>query len=247
MLSRLRKDSESQEPMRQPVELTRRAIASVLNLSAQVIGGSAQNTTETVFQLYGRDQTGDSQVNISGLHLRGDFPAMNFSNLTVIKSSFSGYKKLLSCKFQNSQFMYCSFDLCFDPSARSSSLDPQSLDQTCELGDLREFLTLARAGKKDENRLVEAEAKKFLHSFFKGDRFIDNRKRYVRFSTKVPGLADNKFDRVIAAGYLAVKCEKEIADFYEIDDKFKPSVRRLLTDNYTDAAMRKFFSFLRSN
>jgi hypothetical protein len=246
LISQLRKNAELQDPARQTdVELSRRAISSLLNLAAQVVGGSAQHITETVLRLYGMNPMIGSPVTISGLNLRGEFPTMDFSNLTVTNSRFTGYKKLLACKFQNTRFMYCSFDLCFDQSIQTSSLDPQSLDQTCELGDLREFLTLARAGKQAENRMVEAEARKFLHSFFKGDRFTDNKKAHIKFSTKVPGLADKKFDRIVSAGYVTLKREKEIDNFYEIADGFRPSVRRLLTDNYTDSTMRKFFAFLR--
>ncbi|MFZ5773665.1 MAG: hypothetical protein ACOY4W_19765 [Thermodesulfobacteriota bacterium] len=119
------------------------------------------------------------------------------------------------------------------------------LDQTCELGDLREFLALARAGKQEENRVIETEARKFLHSFFKGDRFTDNNKAHIRFSTKVSGLAEKKFDRIISAGFITLKREKEVDRFYEVDVSFRTSVRKLLVDNYTDSTMRKFFAFLR--
>lgn len=246
LISRLLKGADLQDSAHQTNgKQNRRAISALLNLTAQVVGGSAQHITEMVLRLYGINSEIGLPATISGLHLRGDFPTMDFSNLTVTKSRFKGYKKLLGCKFHNTQFMYCSFDLCFDPSIRTSSLDSQSLDQTCELGDLREFLALARAGKQDENRLVEAEARKFLHSFFKGDRFTDNNMAHIRFSTKVPGLAEKKFDRIISAAYIALKCKKEIDTFYEVAGSFRPSVRKLLVDNYPDSTMRKFFVFLR--
>lgn len=246
LVSRLRKSADSQDLARQTDgEQARRAIASLLNLSAQVVGGSAQHITDMIHRLYGINPSIGAPATISGLYLRGDFPTMDFSNMTVTKSRFNGYKKLLACKFQSTRFMYCSFDLCFDSAIHASSLDTQSLDQTCELGDLREFLALAGAGKKAENKMVETDAKKFLHSFFKGDRFTDNNKSHIKFSKKVPGLADKKFDRVISAGYVTLKREKEVDRFYEISDSFKPSVRKLLTDNYTDSTMRKFFAFLR--
>ena len=246
LILRLLKDVALQDSAHQSNgKQSRRAISALLNLTAQVVGGSAQHITEMVLRLYGINSAIGLPATISGLHLRGDFPTMDFSNLTITKSRFTGYKKLLGCKFHNTRFMYCSFDLCFDPSIRTSSLDSQSLDQTCELGDLREFLALARAGKQDENRLVEAEARKFLHSFFKGDRFTDNNMAHIKFSTKVPGLAEKKFDRIISAGFISLKCKKEIDKFYEVDVSFRSSVRKLLVDNYPDSTMRKFFAFLR--
>lgn len=56
---------------------------------------------------------------------------------------------------------------------------------------------------------------------------------------------EKKFDRIVGAGYITLKSDKEVDKFYAIDRSFMPSVRRLLTDNYTDSTMRKFFTFLR--
>lgn len=246
LISKLRPKADAKDPEEQSEnEGARRAISSLLNLCAQVLGGSSLHVTEMVFRLYDVRLSENMPNSIKGLYLRGDFPAMDFSNLTILDSRFSTYKKLLSCKFQNTKFISCMFDQCFDPSVASSSLEPQYLDSTCDIGDLKEFLTLARAGKQDEAKLVESAARKFLHSFFKGDRFTDNNKAHIKFSTRVPGLADNKFDRLIGAGYLTVKREKAVDTFYEIADNFRPSVRKLLTDNYPDSNMRKFFAFLR--
>jgi hypothetical protein len=200
--------------------------------------------TDTVLHLYQLEKDEQSVLTISGLYLRGDFPAMDFSNLRITNSRFLGYTKLLSSKFKDTKFMYCVFESCFDPTVHSSSLEPKFLDQTCDLGDLREFLTLARAGKKDEQALIETEARKFLRSFFRGDRFVDTKPLHIKFSNKVAGLADNRFSRIVAEGYLRLKVEKEIAKFYEIDESFRPSVRKLLMDNYIDARMHRFFRFL---
>ena len=224
----------------------RRAIASVLNLATHVCGGSTAHITELVLRIYQVQRSSPEEVvTLSGLQVHGDLPAMDFSNLTIVNAKFSNYKNLLAGKFDNSKFMYCTFDLCHDPLNRSSSLKPQFLDKSCELGDLREYITLSTAGKQDENRVIEAEARKFLHSFFRGSHFDDNRKGLIRFSTKVPGLADNKFDRIIAEGFLAVSKDKKDATFFEIADWFRPSVRRFLTDNYNDVNIRKFLLFIR--
>lgn len=93
-------------------------------------------------------------------------------------------------------------------------------------------------GQAAEIRRLKAELKRVTEE-------RDNNKAHIKFSTRVPGLADNKFDRLIGAGYITVKREKEVDTFYEIANTFRPSVRRLLTDNYPDSSMRKFFAFLR--
>ena len=226
-------------------EAARRALASLLNLVAHVLGGSMSLVRENILGVYGIEDPVDTTTNIDGLFIKGDFPAFDFSNLTVLNSRFENYSKLLASKFHNTKFMYCTFERCFDSNFRSANLNASHIDHSCEIGDLREFLTLSRAGKQEENKIIESEAKKFLHCFFKGDRFIDNRKIHIKFSGKIPGLADNKFDRLIIEKYIIVKRVKEIDTFYEIADNFKPSVRRLLTDNYPDALMKRFFAYIR--
>lgn len=127
------------------------------------------------------------------------------------------------------------------------SLNQSMIDASCEIGDLRDAFEVSRASKVDEKKMIEAEVKKFLHGFFKGGHFTDNRRGFLRFSNKVPGLADSKFDRLVANGYLAVKREKVIDTFYEISEFFRPSVRRFLTNGYPDAQMKKFFAFVRGS
>ena len=113
------------------------------------------------------------------------------------------------------------------------------------MGNLRDVLNLKSADKQQEAKMIEAEAKKFLHCFFRGDRFTDNNRMHVKFSSKVPGLGDNKFDRLIANGYLRIKEKKEVDVFFEIVPDFRPSVRRFLSDNYPDARMKQFLGFIR--
>jgi hypothetical protein len=245
LIAHLRREVKSSNSTGHDNELVKRSIASILNFVAHFFGGSAQQTTELVLKLYQVETSRpDLQTRLSGLYIHGDFPPMDFSNLVITDSQFTNYKGFLVGRFTNSKFLFCNFDQCFNPSVHTSALDPASLDQTCEIGDLRDFINLSLAGKQDKLRMVEAEAKKFLRSFVKGDQFRDNKKELIRFSTKVSGLAKNRFDRLVSAEYFAVKEEKEIATFYEISDSFRPSVRRLLTDNYTDSKMRKFFKLI---
>ena len=141
--------------------------------------------------------------------------------------------------------MYSVFEDCSESDVVNSSLDPRMIDPTCDAGGLRDAFMLAKATKADEQAMVQSEANRFLHSFFRGDRFIDNKKAHIRFSTKVPGLAPEKFDRLIANEYICLVREKTIASFYEISTHFKPSVRKLLTDGYPDAKMKQFLTFIR--
>lgn len=227
-------------------EPARKAIASLLNLYAAVVSKTMAGVTERILDIYGVAACSDEKAAIDGLFICGDFPALDFTNLTVTNSRFHNYRRLLASRFRNTRFLFTSFENCGDPEISSISLDHSMIDPSCEIGDLREILDLSKSGKKEEALMVIAEATKFLHSFFRGDRFIDNNRVHVRFSNKVPGLSDTKFDRLIANGYMQIKRVKEVDTFYEIADAFRPSVRRLLTNNYPDAMMKDFLQFIRT-
>jgi hypothetical protein len=226
-------------------ETARRAIAALLSLYASVASGSMQLLTEKILNVYGVSMKPKASATIEGLFIRGDFPPLDFTDLNVVSSKFQYYPRLLASKFLRTKFIFTSFDGCGNVDIKTTTLTESMIDPSCELGDLRDSLSLFRTGKYEAAKIVEAEAKKFLHCFFKGDRFTDNNRLHVKFSNKVPGLSDNRFDRLIGSGYLSIKSKKEVDTFYEISASFRPSVRRLLTDNYPDAQMKGFFSFIR--
>jgi hypothetical protein len=93
--------------------------------------------------------------------------------------------------------------------------------------------------------MIQAEVTRFLHSFFRGDRFVDNKRAHIKFSTKVPGLAPDKFDRLLSVGYFQLTKAKTIGDFYEIAPDFRASVRKFLTDGYPDGKIKRFIAQLR--
>lgn len=227
-------------------ESARKAIASLLNLYAAVVNKTMTGITERVLDIYGASVSPDTKAAVDGLFICGDFPTFDFTNLTVTNSRFHNYRRLLASRFRDTRFLFTSFENCGAPEITSISLDHSMIDSSCEIGDLREILDLSKSGKEEEAQMVIAEVKKFLHSFFKGDRFIDNNRVHVRFSNKVPGLSDTKFDRLIANNYIQIKRVKEVDTFYEIAGAFQPSVRRLLTNNYPDAMMKEFLLFVRA-
>lgn len=206
---------------------------------------SAEEVSEQVLGLYGVTGSNASQRTIAGLFLSGEFPVFDFSNLTVTRSRFVRYKKFMWSKFDNSKFMYSVFEGCADDRALRPSLDLEMIDSTCDAGDLRDALSAVRNAKSQEAALVQAEAVKFLHSFFRGDRFIDNRTEHIKFSTKVPGLSLAKFNKIVGAGYVVKSKEKTVADFYEVAESFQRSARKLLVDGYLDARMKSFLASLR--
>ena len=93
--------------------------------------------------------------------------------------------------------------------------------------------------------MIESEAKRFLQSFFKGDRFTDKSKQYINFSTKVGRLTEAEFDKLIAKEYVRLRIKKTVDSFYEINPTFQESVRRLITNSYVDSRMKSFFTYLK--
>lgn len=220
------------------------AIASLLYLYLGSQNLSIDITTSKLLSIYGLSDSTTSIRTLEGLFIKGAFPSIDFSNLIVTQSGFSGYKNFLSCRFNDTKFMYSVFHDCANFNLTKTSLDSSMIDGTCDPGDLREVFVLVKANKADERAMIQREVVVFLRSFFRGDRFIDNKKGYIRFSNKVPGLAPERFDRLISLGYFHLTKAKSVADFYEVSSDFKASVRRLITDGYPDGKMKGFISNL---
>lgn len=222
------------------------AIASLLGIYCSFSDDSVDIATDKVLSIYGVGPSAGTATTLAGLFLRGDFPPFDFSSLIVTKSRFKSYRNFLSSRFDmNTKFMYSTFEGCMVSGVSHPDLVSSMLDSTCDLGDLREALAMSQVAKVDEQALIRSEAMRFLHSFFRGNRFVDNKKEFIKFSTKVQGLSLNRFDRLVAKGYVVLAKEKTVADFYAIAVDFKESVRKLLANGYVDGKMRKFMIDLR--
>ena len=221
------------------------AISSLLYLYFGMQKLPIGGVTSKLLTFYGLPTESTSARTLEGLFIKGAFPPVDFTNLIITKSRFQGFKNLLACRYKETKFMYSVFEDCADLTMANTELDPSMIDGTCDPGDLREAFVLSKATKADERAMIEAEVTRFLHSFFRGDRFIDNKTAHIKFSTKVPGLAPDKFDRLVAAGYFPLAKAKTVAAFYEVAPDFKASVRKFLTDGYPDAKMKRFIAQLR--
>jgi hypothetical protein len=248
LIQELRKRAVCTDIVKVPMverENAKRAIASLLQLIGSAQKRSMNAITEKIFDLYGIPNSASASRTLDGLFIKGDFPALDFTNLVVTNSHFQGYKNLLASRFLKSMFIYSVFEDCGDAGAGNTSLESAMIDSTCDVGDLKDVFALSRASKGDEKAIVQAETTRFLHSFFRGDRFADVKVAHIKFSTKMPGLAPDKFNRLLAEGFIVLSKEKTVASFYEISSAFKPSVRKYLVDGYPDAYMKKFFTFIR--
>ena len=246
-IANLRKQSLGEDHISTQLrEEARRATSAVLRLYAAVRGLTGSRLTEQLLDLFDAasdDERGRSTV--IGLCVYGDFPPIDFSNVTVMQGRFVGYTKFVTCKFNNARFLYCKFDRCRSSETAGDSFSSALFDASCDLGDLTQTLQMVNVGKEAENAMVEAEVKKFLHCFFKGNHFVDTKTAHMKFSSRLSGLSLDKFDRLIKKGYLEVTVEKHDETYYEISNVLKQSVYRLLVNNYVDGNIRRFIAFVR--
>lgn len=226
-------------------ETAKKAISTGLGLYAAVMDTTQEKLTAEILQLYGIKREDNSTKTLDGLFIRGNFPTFDFTNLIITNSGFSGYRKLLSSKFGNTKFMFTKFEHCASPSTSPNTLQPSMIDKSCDPGDLAEVFATWESNRQEQIDMILGEVKKFLNSFFKGDRFVDAKPQHIRFSSKINGLAQEKFNRLISKGYFIKSAEKTIATFYEISSDFQPSVRKFLADGYPDAKLKEFISTIK--
>lgn len=215
------------------------AIEAALLLVASVVGGSASRVTELLLELYSVDAAGGNVI-LDGLRISSGFPKIDFSNLTVRRSTFKGYSKFLSCKCIGARFAGCRFVDCLNPLITHSGFAREMFDAETSLGDLEGFFTKSQKADEKRSKLVNSEVKKFLRSFLKGDHFLGCKKELISFSMSVPGLSEGELQRMIGFHYLRLSHKRMGFDYIELTDRFRPSVRSLLHENKTDALMKAF-------
>lgn len=228
------------------IESAKSAMAILVGIYGSLYKGSIAAVTDNTLRLYGvARKEGDRPV-VKGLALSDDFPPFDFSGLIVSGGMFRNYSNFLASKFnKDTSFIYSTFEGCANPKITNTALRREMIDSTCAYGNLNEALSLARESDLDAKSLLESEAEKFLRSFYRGDRFEEKRRDYVRFSTRVPGLSPDKFDRLVANDYITIAKEKTIGTFYEVASHFQASVRRFLANGYVDGKLRQFFEFIK--
>lgn len=242
----LRKQSGNNDSEGVDHENARRAMAGLLQIYFSIQKLSIEQTTTKLLSFFGLANSPDSTRTLSGLHIKGAFPPIDFTNIIVTQSRFLGYRNLMYGRFRDTKFMYSSFEDCADLGCTNTELQPSMFDRpTCTLGDLEDALTLSQATKAGTAEMINLEVQKFLGSFYSGDRFGDKKTEYIKYSNKVQGLAVDRFSRLVARGYFVLVKAKTIGNFYEVAPSFKPSVRRFLSDGYPDAEIRKFIEFVK--
>lgn len=227
-------------------ESAKRAIAGLLGIFFSVKKLTIDQTTEKLLAVFGLQGASASTRTLSGLHIKGVFPPLDFSNLIVTQSRFLGYRDLMAGRFRNTKFMYSTFEDCANVGCTSTELEPSMIDSaTCNYGDLQDAFVVTRESQDGEKAMIKTEVEKFLGSFFAGDRFIEKRTDFIKYSNKLPGLAQDRFSRLVAEDYFFLAKSKNSGDFYEVATNFRQSVRKYLSNNYPDAKIKRFIEFVK--
>lgn len=228
-------------------ERAKGAISVLISILSSIKHVSGERFKNCILEAYGvspEDKPSERKL-LRGFYISGDLPAFDFDGLTVSESRFKGYKNFLNSKFGNTEFMYSTFEGCGNLEIKSTSFKEEMIDATCEVGDLSHVFGILLENGAREEKMIEDEAKRFLGSFFRGDRFRDNNKMHIRTSNKVAGLGPDKINKIISMGYLKISTEKCVDIFYEVSELFQPSVRRFLANNYIDSKMAEFLNFVK--
>ena len=246
MIPKLRARATSTPPAKLDNESAKRAMAGLLQIFFSIQKLPIEQTTEKLLSFFSLEGSSNNVRTLTGLHIKGAFPSLDFTNLIITQSRFQDYRNLMHGRFKNTKFMYSIFEGCADLGCANTGLQSSMIDTgTCSLDDLHEALTDSHATKVGTNAMVTAEVIKFLGSFYSGDRFCDKRTDYIKYSNKVQGLAADRFSRLLAKGYFVLGKSKTVGDFYEVAPTFKPSVRKFLSDGYPDAEIRRFIELVK--
>lgn len=243
IVPKLRDQACSDSSVKLDIESAKRAMAGLLQILFSIQKLPIEETTEKLLSFFGLRGSSDSVRTLTGLYIKGSFPALDFTNLIVTQSRFLGYRNLMAGRFQNTKFMYSTFEDCADLAYKGTELLPSMIDSaTCTFGDLKDAFAVTQANRQGEKAMVTAEVERFLSSFFSGDRFVEKRVDFIKYSNKVQGLAADKFARLVAKGYFILAKSKTVGDFYEVAPSFQSSVRRFLSDGYPDAKLKGFIA-----
>jgi len=188
----------------------------------------------------------DDNPAYQGLFINGDIHALNFENINISYSIFRNYPKFLNSNFSESCFNLTSFDNCHNDSIKNSNFNLAKIDlNNCSLDDnINKSYMLFSEKIETNNDKVREEFKKFLSSFFKGNRFRDNNKIHIYFSQHVEKLKVNNFNRLLAMNLIKVSVEKEVDTFYEINKDYKEAVRKFIMDGTEQFEIKKFIDWL---
>lgn len=243
IIESLKKDMSSQV---KTSEVIKRAVSSLIWLSREIKQMSPLELKKLLIDLFLYQMSNKSIPILQFVFMYGNHPAMDFSDLIIQESKFYDYPMFSKSKFNTkTQFMECRFDKCATQSSPDKSITEATFDRTCDLGDLKQVIQEAKLVKGEENVFVESDVNKFLHCFYDAGRFVDVKKTYMKFSSKVPGLLQDRFERLIKNGYIQIKIEKQDEIYYEITQNFKESTRRFLADNYKTAQMKEFIKYVK--
>ncbi|MDX8130124.1 TIR domain-containing protein [Methylomonas sp. OY6] len=168
---------------------------------------------------------------IKHLAIYGNAKTIDFSGMRVVGSRFVGYNGFTSSKFEGARFVNCYFEGINGNSISESF--KADMFESCRLGDLENIIDVVKQKLENNREVLEKELRKFFGSFFRRNKFTDQKKAFVKFSDRT-GLNSAFFNELIKRGIIVIFNEKADETYYSISDHYKDSVYGFLVNNKID-------------
>jgi len=171
---------------------------------------------------------------ITSLFVFGDFPLVDFSDLTIQFSEFVNHGKLLMSQFnENTKFISCLFFGCADR-YKKGRVPPHIFDETCRSDETFKYAISSLNSKADDSaKRVRTDVKSVLNSMRKGLGFSAKSINKIKISTRLADVRGYK-------GFLDEMCKINILQFdsddalYRVSPEFEREALVLCDENVLD-------------
>ena len=111
-------------------------------------------------------------------------------------------------------FVDCTFKNCKSGERPGNTFSEATFDSTCQLNDLRELVTLAKADPDDQSLQIELELTRFLKSFKQEDRLVKRTIQEIALSSHIAGLGYDGLMRFVKEGFVVKNvCKDKTVEF----------------------------------
>lgn len=241
-LNEVRKNlAKFDDPIRK--EYAKKTISSLLKIYQDSTSSSSSRISQIIRDIFSTE--GVSYPRIDNLYITGEFPKLDLSNLTISSSRLIDYKNLCKCDVENSIFIDCIFDYCYEGNFLDQSFAKAKFEASCKLGDLEQHINKAKEKDETLEKNFEIEYRKFLDCFFENGSLFDPKAEWIVFSNKIPLLSLKNINKLIPK-YLVVKSQKNKGTHYTLSPDFSEVAFTYLESGKKEKPLLEFIDFIKS-
>lgn len=241
-LSDLRKNlNKFDEPIKK--EYAKKSISSLLKVYQESTSSSSSKMSLLIKEIFKTD--GSSHPRIDNLYITGDFQKLDLSNITVSSSRLVDYKNICKCDVENSIFIDCIFDNCYEGIFLDQSFAKAEFEASCKLGDLEQHISKAKEKDETLEKNFETEYRKFLECFFENGSLFDPKAEWIMFSNKIPMLSLKNINKLIPR-YLIIKSQKNKGTHYTLSPEFSEIAFTYIESGKKEKPLLEFVDFIKN-